>query len=105
MVQRLSVREDLLSASFGLQLALTHLVKSSRSFSLPLMQSMSVSWHVDDEIIVRVQSNYMTEISMESRVLTWYTYRAWRQILNRRRKHIVSALTLRKRQRRKDKAQ
>jgi len=60
------MREDLLSASFGLQLAKTHLLKSSRSFSLPLMQSMSVSWHVDDEIIVRVQSNYMTEISMES---------------------------------------
>jgi len=99
------VREDLLSASFGLQLAKTHLLKSSRSFSLPLMQSMSVSWHVDDEIIVSVQSNYMTEISIEFRILTWYTYRAWRQILDCRREHIVPALTLRKRQRRKDKAQ
>jgi len=99
------MREDLLSASFGLQLAKTHLLKSSISFSLPLMQSMSVSWHVDDDIIVRVQSNCMTEISMESRVFIWYTYRAWRQILDRRRKHIVSALTLRKCQRRKDEAQ
>ena len=69
------------------------------------MQSMSVSWHVDDEIIVRVQSNYMAEISMESRVLTWYTYRAWRQILDRRREHIVSALTLCECQRRKDETQ
>jgi hypothetical protein len=53
------VEEDLLNASFGLQLAFTHVLRSSRSVSLPFMHSMSVSSHGDDVTIVNVHFSYM----------------------------------------------
>jgi hypothetical protein len=56
------IEEDLLNASFGLQLAFTHVLRSFRSVSLPFMHSMSVSSHGDDVTIVNVHFSYMKTV-------------------------------------------
>lgn len=52
------MEENLLKASFGLQLALTHVLRLSKSVALPFMHSMSVSSHGDDVMIVNVHFSY-----------------------------------------------
>lgn len=90
------MRKNLLSASFGLQPANTHLVRSSRSVSLALIQAKSVSSHGDAVTIVNVHFNYILSV-LNSSMLTRLAYRAWRQVLDCKGEDVSSILTLRKR--------